>query len=90
MVIVMYVIIAYDVEAKRNKHVINLLRQYLFHTQNSLFEGELTNHQYLELKEKLEKKIDHDSDRIVIYKLPNDKYLNKDNIGIQEEMKLIL
>lgn len=38
----MYVLIAYDVDAKRVAKVHKVLKKYLTWTQNSLFEGEIT------------------------------------------------
>ena len=49
----MYVICTYDVNEKRCDKLKKLLRQYLFHVQKSVFEGELTPHQMKELQEKI-------------------------------------
>ena len=38
----MYVLVAYDVDAKRVAKVHKVLKKYLTWTQNSLFEGEIT------------------------------------------------
>ena len=38
----MYVICTYDVAEKRCVKVMKVLRKYMFHVQNSVFEGELT------------------------------------------------
>ena len=38
----MYIICVYDVKEKRCQKFMKLLRKYLFHVQNSVFEGTLT------------------------------------------------
>ena len=48
----MYVICTYDVAEKRCVKVMKVLRKYMFHVQNSVFEGELTASKFNELKVK--------------------------------------
>ena len=49
----MYLLITYDVEAKRTEKFRKLLGQYLVHTQNSVFAGDLTVAKTIELRKKL-------------------------------------
>lgn len=42
MNIAMYILITYDVEAKRTRHYRKILSRYLSHEQNSVFGGEMT------------------------------------------------
>lgn len=78
--IIMYVVITYDVEAKRCSKVMKLLRQYLYHVQESVFEGELNPNKLQELKEKISKIISED-DSVRIYYTYNNKQLYKSSLG---------
>ena len=76
----MYVICTYDVNEKRCDKLKKLLRQYLFHVQKSVFEGELTLHQMKELQEKI-KKIIQIEDSVQLYYCYNNKQIYKDKLG---------
>ncbi len=54
----MYYIFVYDVDERKVAKVCKLLRKYLHWVQNSVFEGELTEGKFAELKFKLSKIID--------------------------------
>ncbi|SHK52320.1 CRISPR-associated protein, Cas2 family [Desulfatibacillum alkenivorans DSM 16219] len=49
----MFVIMTYDVEAKRTNKFRKLLRKYLSHTQYSVFTGDLPEAALLELRNKI-------------------------------------
>ena len=51
----MYIICTYDVKSKNCPKFMKLLRRYLFHVQESVFEGELTPAAYKKLTKELEK-----------------------------------
>ena len=51
----MYVITAYDVEAKRTQIFKKICQRFLIRVQNSVFEGPLTKAQFKELKYQLKK-----------------------------------
>ena len=70
MVVNMYLIIVYDINTKRVNKVKSCLRTYLYWIQNSVFEGEISEVKYEEMKNKLEKIIDKDEDSIIVYKMP--------------------
>ena len=76
----MYVICTYDVNEKRCDKLKKLLRQYLFHVQKSVFEGELTLHQMKELQEKI-KKIIQIENSVQLYYCYNNKQIYKDKLG---------
>ena len=84
----MYVILVYDIstESKEGKRRLPKLmkkcREYLHHTQKSVFEGEITLAKLLELKTSIGKLINKEKDYIIIYKLENKNNLTRDNIGI--------
>lgn len=77
----MYVIITYDVNSSNCIKAMKVLRKYLFHLHESVFEGEITDKNLKDLIEELAKKIDVKDDSIVIFKLLSDKYLRKDYVG---------
>ena len=82
----MYVIIVYDVSVKRVGKVCKLLRQYLTWIQNSVFEGELTESQFLDVKTKLKRIVKESEDSIFIF--TNRYKLKKTVIGIEMSKNL--
>ncbi len=84
----MYVILVYDVstESKQGKNrlpkVMKKCREYLHHTQKSVFEGELSLSRLMLLKENLKKIINEQEDYIVIYTIENKNNLERQNIGM--------
>lgn len=77
----MYAIIVYDVGVKRVNKVKKLLRQYMVWIQNSVFEGELTESEMIQIKRKLKEIIDPEADAVQFYILKSEKYLKRDVIG---------
>ena len=53
----MYVITAYDVEAKRTQVFKKICQRFLVRVQNSVFEGELTKAQLRDLESRLKKAV---------------------------------
>ena len=49
----MYVLITYDVQARRTRHFHKVLSRYLLHEQNSVFAGELTSAALLRLRHEI-------------------------------------
>ena len=80
----MYIILVYDIEAKRVAKMLKLCRQYLHWIQNSVFEGELTEFQLKELNVKAKKIMNKEKDSIIIFKTRNEKWLEKEIIGIEK------
>lgn len=80
----MYLICVYDVNQKRCVKVMKTLRKYLYHVQNSVFEGELTPAKFQELKEELTK-VSNDEDNICFYFTYANKQLYKDFLGKKVE-----
>ena len=76
----MFVIIVYDTERKNCARLHKLLKKYVFWNQRSVFEGMVTEAQYLEIKHSLEKNCVRES-HIVLYSMENDKLLRKEEIG---------
>lgn len=73
----MYVIITYDVAEKRVGKVCKKLREYLDWTQNSVFEGEITQGKLAQCMSELEKIINKEEDSIYLYQIKNPRNLKK-------------
>ena len=84
----MYVICVYDVEEKRCVKLMKLLRRYMFHVQNSVFEGELTPAKMKLLKDEIDK-IVTDDDSVLFYYSYENKKLNKESIGRSRQTNII-
>lgn len=81
----MFVIVTYDVNAKRNNKVLKVCRKYLLHVQKSVFEGMITEARLKRLKNELAQVIKEDEDSIMIYRFETLKYSSKEVIGVFEK-----
>lgn len=79
----MYYIAVYDVNQKRVGKMLRLFRKYLHHIQNSVFEGELSDADYLRLKTEIKKIIDESEDSVIFFAL-NGKYLQRETLGTEK------
>jgi CRISPR-associated protein Cas2 len=79
----MYYIVVYDVEEKRVARVCKFLRRYLHWVQNSVFEGELSEGKFMEMKFKLSQIIDPKVDSVVIYTL-DFRWRGREIIGVDK------
>jgi len=79
----MFVIVTYDVNAKRDPKVMKTLRKHLTHEQRSVFEGLITPGRLKHLKEELKRIVDVSEDCINIYCLETLRYSKKESIGKQ-------
>jgi CRISPR-associated protein Cas2 len=85
---IMYIIAMYDISTinpesqKRLPQILKLFRQYLHHSQKSVFEGELSLSKYKELKYKASKIIDETADYVLFFSVPNKNNISRDSIGI--------
>ncbi|MCX7759390.1 MAG: CRISPR-associated endonuclease Cas2 [bacterium] len=88
MVVMMYLILVYDISTetkegrKRLPKVMKKCREYLHHTQKSVFEGEITEAKFVSLKVAIEKLIDTQEDYVVMYIIENKNNIHRENIGI--------
>ena len=80
----MYVILVYDIGEKRVGKMLKLCRQYLNWIQNSVFEGQIKDSDFMELKSKLGKVIKNSADSVIIFKFLSEKYFKKEVIGINK------
>ncbi len=77
----MFIILTYDVNAKRVSKVMKICRKYLTHIQRSVFEGMITESKLGYLKRELRNVIIKEEDQICIYKMESLKYTCKEEIG---------
>lgn len=77
----MYVILVYDVGEKRVGKMLKLCRKYLNWVQNSVFEGELSDAQLLQLENRAKEIMKEDFDSLIIFKNRNPNWLDKKIIG---------
>ena len=79
-----YVILVYDVSEERVSRVNKFLKRYLIWIQNSVFEGDIKESSLEKLKKDL-KKIINPTDRIIIYQLKSESYIERIKIGDQDQ-----
>ena len=77
----MFVILTYDVKQKRQNKIMKISKKYLFHVQESVFEGYLTDAQLIRLERELARFSDPNEDSLCVYKVPNYRDLTKDELG---------
>ena len=80
----LYVIIAYDVSVERVNKVKSYLRTQLTWIQNSLFEGEITESRYMEIRKNLLDIINEQEDNVVIYKFSSPNIMERENYGMKK------
>ncbi|MDA3837782.1 MAG: CRISPR-associated endonuclease Cas2 [Candidatus Delongbacteria bacterium] len=87
----MYMILIYDIQTitksgqRRMQKIFKLCKKYLHHIQKSVFEGEVTESKYYELKLAIENLINAETDSVIFFKSRDEKWLKKELIGIQED-----
>lgn len=77
----MFVVLTYDVGEKRVNKVRKKLKMYLNWTQNSVFEGEITDAKLRKCLAELNKIINKSEDSLYIYRVKNSNNIIKDVIG---------
>lgn len=75
-----YVIAVYDVAVERNAKALKLFRRFLAHVQNSVFEGELSPAQLVELETEARHLLDG-ADAAVLYVLRTVAYSERRALG---------
>jgi len=80
----MFVILVYDVGEKRVQKVLKTARKYLYWVQNSVFEGEISDANFVKLRSELSKKIHADEDSILFYTFRTTKYSDREIMGIKK------
>jgi CRISPR-associated protein Cas2 len=85
----MYIIAMYDIcttasrGSMRLSKMLKLFRQYLHHSQKSVFEGELSISKYKELKYHASKIIDKDVDYVMFFSVPNLNNISRESFGLK-------
>jgi CRISPR-associated protein Cas2 len=64
--------------------MLKIVREYLNHVQNSVFEGELTDAQLAELKDKIRDWMDEDEDSIIIYRVGSKRWSSREVLGVEK------
>ena len=82
----MFVIITYDVEETRVNKVRKHLKKYLMWSQNSVFEGEITEGKLHKCLSELRRIIESKEDSIYIYNVKNPNNINKEVYGIEKNV----
>lgn len=86
----MYVVLVYDISGEEDgqrilNKVFKVCKKYLTHIQNSVFEGELAEGQIAKLNAELNKLIRKNLDSVIIFKSRNERWLNKEFWGKQDD-----
>lgn len=87
----MYVVLVYDISqekngAKRWSKVFKISKKYLSHIQNSVFEGEISKVQLTKMQNELKPHIDKNLDSVIVFKSRQEKWLEKDFWGKDNDM----
>jgi len=80
----MFVILVYDIGEKRVQKVLKTARKYLYWVQNSVFEGEISDANFIKLKLELSKKINADEDSVLFYTFKTTKYSDREIMGVKK------
>lgn len=80
----MYCILVYDIGERRVVKMLKHCRKYLNWIQNSVFEGELSESQFMRLKAGAKEIMNKKEDSVIIFTSSAQKWLNKEVIGIEK------
>ncbi|MGB3368502.1 MAG: CRISPR-associated endonuclease Cas2 [Acidaminobacteraceae bacterium] len=86
----MYVILVYDIKfdsegKKVLPKVYKTCKKYLTHIQNSVFEGELSKSQLIELNNELKKFMRMDIDSVIVFKSREARWLEKEFWALEDD-----
>lgn len=84
-IVLMYDIIADEGGAKVSRNTFKICKKYLTHIQKSVFEGNLSELHYMKLKSELGNYIRKDRDSILVFKSRDERWLEKDFLGIMDD-----
>ncbi|MBP2025117.1 CRISPR-associated endonuclease Cas2 [Peptoniphilus stercorisuis] len=82
----MYILLIYDIISDEkgpyvSRNIFKTCKKYLTNIQKSVFEGNLTISQYLELKFELNEYIRKNKDSVVVFKSRSEKWTEKEFLG---------
>ncbi len=78
-----YVLAVYDVRARRTARMMHLMRRYLHHVQNSVFEGPLTEGQLRDLVREARKRLHPEEDALILYEIRHPGLLKRHVYGTE-------
>lgn len=86
----MYIVLVYDIiadeqGARVSRNVFKTCKKYLTNIQKSVFEGNLTELNYMKLKTELNQYIRKDRDSLLIFKSRDERWLEKEFLGLSDE-----
>lgn len=85
--VAVYVLVAYDIDEKRVGKVNKILKKYLTWTQNSLFEGEITEGLLMQCMAEIAAKTVPSYDSIYVYRIANPKHIKKTIYGVEKDFE---
>ena len=83
----MFVIVSYDVDSKRVARVHKILKKYLQWTQNSVFEGEITEGKLKQCMAEIMPRLDERADSLYIYRVENPRNIKKIVYGVEKDFE---
>ncbi len=86
----MYIVLVYDIisdeeGAKVSRNVFKICKKYLTNVQKSVFEGNLTELNYMKLKMELNRYIRKDRDSLLVFKSRDERWLEKEFLGMIDD-----
>lgn len=90
MVVIIFVILTYDIEVKRIDKVRKILKKYLVWTQNSVFEGNITEGKLQKCMGEIGRVIDKNNDSVYIYIVKNPKNIVKNKLGKEKALEELI
>lgn len=81
----MYDILTDEKGSKVSRNTFKICKKYLTHIQKSVFEGNLTELDLMKLKSELDSYIRKDKDSLIIFKSRNERWLEKEFLGIEDD-----
>jgi CRISPR-associated protein Cas2 len=90
VVVIIFVILTYDIEVKRIDKVRKILKKYLVWTQNSVFEGNITEGKLQKCMGEIGRVIDKNNDSVYIYIVKNPKNIVKNKLGKEKALEELI
>lgn len=86
----MYIILMYDIISDENgarvsRNVFKICKKYLTNIQKSIFEGNLTELNYMKLKAELSEYIRKNKDSVIVFRSRNERWLEKEFLGLLDD-----
>lgn len=86
----MYVVLVYDITLDTDgprvlRRVFKTCKRYLVHVQKSVFEGELTASQLMQLRYELQLHLREDKDSVIVFQSRTEKWLTKEFWGMEDD-----